>query len=110
MWWRGPLRHSFVVVAEELLSPTPLPPPFGWSPLPAFAGRDEVEGAKRVARTDFFYPPLEGEGRARRARGGVKASKQIECRSGFTLSRRAMRGDLPPPGGNYVLDNGSRKP
>ena len=60
-WWRGPLKRSFVVVAEELLSPTPLPPPFGRSPLPAIAGRDEVEGAKRVARRGFFLPLPGGE-------------------------------------------------
>jgi hypothetical protein len=29
---------------KQASRPTPLPPPFGRSPLPAFAGRDEVEG------------------------------------------------------------------
>jgi len=33
---------------KQASRPTPLPPPFGRSPLPAFAGRDEVEGG--VAR------------------------------------------------------------
>jgi hypothetical protein len=62
-------------------------------------------GAKRVARTHLFLPsPGGGGSRPEGARGGVKVIKKIECGSGFTPSRRTMRGDLPPPGGGGGAD------
>ncbi len=42
-------------VVRQASRPTPLPPPFGRSPLPAVAGRDEVERAERAARTNFYF-------------------------------------------------------
>ncbi len=42
-------------VVRQASRPTPLPPPFGRSPHPAVAGRDEVERAERAARTNFYF-------------------------------------------------------
>ncbi len=51
----------------------------------------QTSGAERVARTTFFHPPLEGEGRARRARGGGKVTTHARVMEGFFTPSGALR-------------------
>jgi hypothetical protein len=73
----------------------------------SFCRETKLGRKNRAARTGllFHHPPLEGEGRARRARGGVCGTLESAARALCTYPHplRCAR-DLPPPGGGEEKD------